>query len=68
MADGLRQVYQRVFTTLDPHFHEEPAFDVFRDILRKALLDLWPLDADDTVFGHVLTERRIHHSVGTAAK
>lgn len=67
VADGIRQVYQRMFTTLDPHLHEEPAFDVFRDILREALLDLWPLDAGDAVLGHVLTERRIH-SVGTAAK
>lgn len=67
MADGIRQVYQRMFTTLDRHLHEEPAFDVFRDILREALLDLWPLDAGDAVFGHVLTARRIHSS-GTAAK
>lgn len=56
-----------MFTTLDQHLHDEPAFDVFLDIIRDAVLDLRSLDADDVVFDHVLPEPRIH-SVGTAAK
>lgn len=66
VGDGVRQVYHRMFTTLGRHLNEESAFDVFRDILREAVLDLWPLAAGESVFGHVIPERRIH-SVVTAA-
>ncbi len=66
VADGVRKVYHRMCAILGQHLRQETAFDVFRDILREALLDLWPLDAADSVFGHILTERRIH-SVATSA-
>lgn len=66
VGDGVRQVYHRMFTTLGRHLNEEPAFDVFRDILREAVLDLWPLAAGESVLGQVIPERRIH-SVATAA-
>ncbi|MDF3606666.1 TniQ family protein [Paracoccus sp. DMF-8] len=66
VADGVRQVYHRMLTSLGSHLRDEPAFDVFREILRDAVLDLWPLGAGESVFGHVLPERRIH-SVVTAA-
>lgn len=66
VGDGVRQVYHRMFTTLGRTLNEEPAFDVFRDILREAVLGLWPLAAGESVFGHVIPERRIH-SVVTAA-
>lgn len=66
VGDGVRQVYHRMFTTLGRHLNEEPAFNVFRDILREAVLDLWPLAAGEIVLGHVIPERRIH-SVVTAA-
>lgn len=66
IADGVRQTYRRMFTALDRRLRNEPAFDVFRDIVRDAVLDLWPLAAGESVLGHVLDQRRIH-SVSTAA-
>ena len=66
VADGVRQVYWKMFTTFGSHLRDEPAFDVFRDILSEAVLDLWPLAAGESVFGQELPERRIH-SVATAA-
>lgn len=66
VGDGIRQVYHRMFMTLGRHLNEEAAFDVFRDILRGAVLDLWPLAVGESVLGHVIPERRVH-SVVTAA-
>jgi hypothetical protein len=46
----------------------EPAFDLFRDILRECILNHWPRAAGDDVLGQVLTERRLHSLVTAEAE
>lgn len=64
-ADPVREAHRRLFYALETHLKDEPSFDVFRDILRDAVLDIWPVAAGEAVLGVTLTERRLH-SVASA--
>ncbi|WP_225972908.1 TniQ family protein [Paracoccus jeotgali] len=66
VSDPVRQAHGKLIFALESHLLDEPSFDVFRDILREAVLEIWPVAAGEKVLGAVLNGRRLH-SVSSAA-
>ncbi|WP_128254951.1 TniQ family protein [Falsirhodobacter deserti] len=65
-GDTIKKRFGRFLFALDTHMRADPEMDIFRDILREAVLDVWPVEAGELVFGVPVTERRLH-SVASAA-
>jgi hypothetical protein len=70
-AGGKREEPKAVFghlhTKLRTDYANDPAFDLFRHLLRECILSVWPVGAGETVLGEVQTERRLH-SLYSAAR
>lgn len=47
IADPVRQADGKLLYALESRLHGDPSFDVFRSILREALLDIWPVAAGE---------------------
>lgn len=70
-SDGKREEPKAVFghlhTKLRTDYAHDPAFDLFRHLLRECILSVWPVGAGETVLGEVQPERRMH-SLYSAAR
>jgi hypothetical protein len=62
-----RAVFGHLHTKLRTDYTNDPAFDLFRHLLRDCILSVWPVAAGETVLGEVQSERRLH-SLYSAAR
>lgn len=65
--DEPNKAYGDLYSKLSRDYVNDPAFSVFRDLLRKEILDIWPFAAGDVILGEVQPGRRLH-SVASAAR
>lgn len=68
VADPVRQAHGKLFYALDSHLQDDPSFDIFRCILREAVLDIWAVAAGELVLGAALTEHRLHSVVSASVE
>lgn len=47
VADPVKTAHGGMIFALESHLRDDPGFDIFRDVLRDAVLDLWPVGAGD---------------------
>ena len=66
VSDPVRQAHGQFFFALESHLQTDRSFDIFRNVLREAVLDIWPVAAGAHVLGAALPERRLH-SVASAS-
>jgi len=70
-AGGKREEPKAVFghlhAKLRTDYANDPAFDLFRHLLRECIVSVWPVAAGETVLGEVQSERRLH-SLYSAAR
>ncbi|MCK8464174.1 TniQ family protein [Aliiroseovarius sp. S1339] len=64
--DELRKAFGDLYNWLAHTAAGDPRYDPFRDLMRKVVLDVWPLPAGTKVLGATLPNRN-RHSVLTAA-
>lgn len=62
-----KAVFGHLHTKLRTDYANDPAFDLFRHLLRDCILSVWPVAAGETVLGEVQPERRLH-SLYSAAR
>ncbi|AQZ52425.1 TniQ family protein [Martelella mediterranea] len=70
-ADGVgvepKKAFGALHRKLSTDLLDDPAFALFRTMLRDCILEHWPIDADEVILGEPV-ERRRFHSLTTAAK
>ncbi|MDP2086687.1 MAG: TniQ family protein, partial [Gemmobacter sp.] len=62
-----KAVFGHLHTKLRTDYANDPAFDLFRQLLRDCILSVWPVAAGEIVLGEVQPERRLH-SLYSAAR
>lgn len=65
--DRPQACYGKIYDWLKRGAGSGPEFEPLRDLLRRHILENWPLGAGDQALDYTLTERRLH-SIRTAAK
>ncbi|WP_416545761.1 TniQ family protein [Phaeobacter sp. JH209B] len=64
---GSKQALPMLLEALGRLYRSDDSFDGFRDIVRRHLLKIWPVEAGDEVLGQTVPERRLH-SLASASK
>lgn len=60
------KAFGQLYTKLNRDYLDEPGFEPFRNILRRCIIDNWPIGAGEMVLGDVVPQRRLH-SLRTAS-
>lgn len=68
VADPIQQVLGQTIYALETHLLEDTSFDIFRSILRDAVLEIWAIAAGEIVLGVTLIERKRHSVLSASAE